>query len=130
MKRTHHLWFFLICTLLSGFFLIQAALAQPQIQTPQKPRPVILEFSRELCPMCEYMAKVLQRLNDKYGDQIEVRILHYNSDGKLFKQYKVAIVPTQVFLDASSKEVFRQNGVFTLDALEKKLKQLELIQTP
>ena len=130
MKSLYRPLVFLTCLLLSGFFLLQAASAQPLIQTPQKPRPVILEFSREFCPMSAYMEKTLKQLKAKHVDQIEVRILHYDSDEKLFKQYKVAIVPTQVFLDASGKEVFRQSGVFTLDALEKKLKQLKLIQTP
>jgi thioredoxin len=112
--------------LLSGFFLVQSASAQP----PTKPHPTILEFSREYCPMCAYMQKTLGQLKAKYGDQIEVRILYYDPDDKLFKQYKVAIVPTQVFLDASGKEVFRQTGVFTLYELEKKLRELKLIQNP
>ena len=126
MKSLYRPLVFLTCLLLSGFFLLQAASGQP----PTKLHPAILEFSREYCPMCAYMEKTLKQLKAKYGDQIEVRILHYDPDEKLFKQYKVAFVPTQVFLDASGKEVFRQTGVFTLYELEKKLKQLKLIQTP
>ena len=79
--------------------------------------------------MCEYMAKTLGQLKSKYGSQIEVRLVHFEPGEKLFKQYKVVFVPTQVFLDASGKEVFRQTGVFTLYELEKKLKELKLIQT-
>lgn len=130
MKLINRVLLCLICLWLSGFSLIQAASAQPQIQPPRNPRAVILEFSRELCPMCEHMKKVLQQLSAKYGDQIEVRILYYDPDEKLFKHYQVVFVPTQVFLDASGKEVFRQTGVFTIFELEKKLKQLKLIQTP
>jgi thiol-disulfide isomerase/thioredoxin len=130
MKLILRLWFFVFPFLLGGFFFLEAALAQPQIQAPTKSRPVILEFSRELCPMCEYMEKTLGQLKAKYGDQIEVRILHYDSDEKLFKQYEVVFVPTQLFLDASGKEVFRHIGVFTLSELEKKLKQLKMLQTP
>lgn len=117
---------FLTCLLLSGFCLLQAASAQP----PTTPRPTILEFSREYCPMCAYMKKTLGQLKAKYGDQIEVRTLYYDPDEKLFKQYKVVFVPTQVFLDASGKEVFRRTGIFTLYELEKKLKELKMIQTP
>ncbi len=127
MKLKHRLWVFLICLLLSGFLFLQAASAQPQIQTLQKSRPVILEFSRKLCPICDYMQKVLEQLSAKYGDQIEIRTLYYDPDEKLFKQYKVVFVPTQVFLDASGKEVFRQTGAFTQYELAKKLKELKLI---
>lgn len=112
MKLRDRLGFFLTCLVLSGLFLLQTANAQSQIQTPQKPRPVILEFSREVCPMCEYMDKTLGQLKAKYGDQIEVRILHYDPDEKLFRQYKVVFVPTQVFLDASGKEVFSPDRSF------------------
>jgi thioredoxin 1 len=122
--------FFVICLLLCGFFLSQAALAQPQIPASPKPHPVILEFSRDLCAMCEQMKKPLEKLQAKYGDQIEIRLVHFGPNEKLFKQYQVALVPTQVFLDASGKEVFRQTGVFPLSELEKKLKQLKLLQTP
>lgn len=80
--------------------------------------------------MCEYMAKVLQQLTAKYGEQIEVRTVHYGPDEKLFKQYQVAFVPTQVFLDTSGKEVFRHTGVLTIYELVKKLKELKLIQDP
>ena len=67
--------------------------------------------------MSEYMRKTLEQIKAKYGDQIEVRILFYDSDEKLFKQYKVEFVPTQIFLDSTSE-------------LEKKLNQLKLLETP
>ena len=51
-------------------------------------------------PLCGCMEKTLGQLKAKYGDQIEVRILHYDYNEKLFKQYEVVFVPTQL-LDAS-----------------------------
>lgn len=129
MKSLYHPLASVACLLLSGFFLLQSAPAQPQTQTFQKPRPTILEFGREGCSMCVYMEKTLGQLKVKYGDQINVQVAQYD-DLKLYKKYKVALVPTQIFLDASGKEVFRQTGVFTLLELEKKLKELKLIQTP
>jgi len=56
--------------------------------------------------MCEHMEKMLQQLKAKYGDQIEVRTLHYDPDEKLFKQYKVVFVPTQVFWMPPEKRFF------------------------
>lgn len=129
MKSTNRPWVSVVFLLATAFLVLQTTAVWAQIQTPQKPRPAILEFGREYCPMCEHMAKVLQQLSAKYGDQVEVRILNYSeADEHFSKQYKVVFVPTQVFLDASGKEVFRQTGVFTQDELAKKLKELKMIK--
>ncbi len=130
MKHLLRLWFVMFCLFISGFFFSETALAQPQIQAPPASHAEILEFSRELCPMCEFMHKTLEQLQAKYGGQIRVRILHLDSDKKLFSQYNVVFVPTQIFLDAAGNEVFRHTGVFTLPELEKKLQQLKLLNVP
>ncbi len=129
MKSLYRPLVFLACLLLSIFSLVQSAPAQSQIHSFQNPRPTILGFGREGCSMCVYMEKTLRQLKVKYGDRINVQVAQYD-DLKLYKKYKVALVPTQIFLDASGKEVFRQTGVFTLFELEKKLKELKLIQIP
>ena len=49
-----------------------------------------------------------------------------NSSGNI----KVAFTPTQVYLDASGKEVFRHTGVSTEYELVSKLQKLNLIKTP
>ena len=46
----------------------------------------------------------------------------------LFRRYKVAIVPTQVFLNAAGLEVGRHEGVFTQEALIQKLRKLKFIR--
>jgi thioredoxin 1 len=119
-----------ICLVIGVFGLSQINSGPVWGQNLQKPRATILEFSRELCPMCAYMEKSLDQIKAKYGDQIEVRLLYFDPDAKLFRQYQVVFVPTQVFLDAAGKEVFRQTGVSTPYELTKKLKELKLIKTP
>jgi hypothetical protein len=45
-----------------------------------------------------------------------------------FRRYKVVIVPTQVFLDTSGKEVYRHEGIFKQAALIQKLRELKFIR--
>jgi len=130
MKLLLHPRFLVIYLLLGGFFFLEAAPAQLQIQAPPETRPLILEFSRDLCSMFEYMQKTLEQLKAKYEDRIMVRILQFDLDEKLFKQYNVVIVPTQIFLDSSGREVFRHSGILTLSELTKKLEELKLLQSP
>ncbi len=130
MKLLLHPRFLVIYLLLGGFFFLEAAPAQLQIQAPPETRPLILEFSRDQCSMCEHMQKTLEQLKAKYEDRIGVRILQFDLDEKLFKQYNVVIVPTQIFLDSSGREVFRHSGILTLSELTKKLEELKLLQSP
>ncbi len=130
MKLTNRLAWFLSLWLLGGFFPLQTEPAQAQTLPSQKAQPVILEFSRTQCPMCEFMEKTLAQLKAQYVGQINVQVLHWDPDEKLFKQYQVVFVPTQVFLDASGKEVFRHTGIYTLHELVQKLQELKLIQAP
>ena len=128
MKFSHRRCLSLICLALGGLLLLQTIPGRAQEPPPREPRTTILEFSREYCPMCEYMKKVLGKVKAKYGDQIEVRQLYYDPDAKLYRQYQVVFVPTQVFLDASGQEVFRHTGVFTEYEVAKKLLELKLIK--
>lgn len=95
---------------------------------PQSSKPTILSFGRGLCANCKQMEQILERIKAKYGDQVEVRLLLVDKDEALFHKYRVMLVPTQVFLDASGKEVFRHTGFFPPELLEKKLRELKFIR--
>ncbi|MBM4273653.1 MAG: thioredoxin family protein [Deltaproteobacteria bacterium] len=94
---------------------------------PAPTRPVILEFSRKVCPICRETEQVLLRLQSEKGNQFEVKILYIDEDIKLFRQYQVAIVPTQVFLDAGGKKVFRHEGPLSRKQLIRELRKLKFI---
>ena len=44
------------------------------------------------------------------------------------RQYKIVLIPTQVFFDASGKEVDRHIGALTKEEVIKKLKELKFIR--
>jgi thioredoxin 1 len=99
-----------------------------QAQGPAPARPAIYEFGRKLCPICHQMEEVLNGLQNRYADQFTLRLLYIDEDIKLFRQFNIAIVPTQVFLDASGKEVFRHEGLFPREKLEQKLRELNFVR--
>jgi thioredoxin 1 len=94
----------------------------------EKAKPAILDFGRGLCANCKLMEQILGKIKDRYGDQVEVRLLYIDKDEPLFRQYRIVNVPAQVFLDASGKEVFRHSGFFPLELLEARLRELKFIQ--
>jgi thioredoxin 1 len=96
-------------------------------QVPELPKgqPQILQFSRPDCPICQASERVILAVKDKYPGQFVVRKFYIGKDEQVFLRYKVALVPTQVFLDAAGKEVYQHVGVFKPKELIDKLRELK-----
>jgi thioredoxin 1 len=101
------------------------ALAGP---APAPGKPALYDFGRSMCIPCKEMEKILGSIKGKYGNQVEVRLVMAEKNEDLFKQYKIMLIPTQVFLDASGKEVFRHVGLYPEKELVIKLKELNFIK--
>jgi thioredoxin 1 len=90
-------------------------------------RPKILEFDRKFCPICQASEQVILAVKGRYPGQFEVEKLYIDEADAVFRRYKVAIVPTQVFLNTAGQEVARHEGVYKEDALIQKLRELKFI---
>jgi thioredoxin 1 len=112
--------------------LLMASLLPVLAQESQTPPalPEILEFDRKLCPVCLEAELAIKAVQDRYPGQFVVRYVHIDEEPNLFRHYKVALVPTQIFLDATGKQVFRHEGVYKPVLLEKKLRDLHFIKSP
>ncbi|MEJ2671958.1 MAG: thioredoxin family protein [Deltaproteobacteria bacterium] len=93
-----------------------------------KALPVLLEFGRKGCNICQRSESIVQAVKDQYPGRFEVRRFYINQEQSWFYRYKVAIVPSQVFLDAEGREVYRHAGVFKIDDLIRKLRELKFIK--
>jgi thioredoxin 1 len=128
MKFLRGTYIGLFC-LVAGFLLVwQAMPIQAQGSAPAKGKPALYDFGRGMCASCMEMEKILGSVKGKYGNQIEVRLVMAEKDESLFKQYKIMLIPTQVFLDATGKEVFRHVGLYPEPELVEKLKELNFIK--
>ena len=110
--------------LLLGLMLPAAA------QIPAGPRvtPQILEFDRKLCPICKESEAIIQAVRAMHPGQFTVRRLYIDEEEHMFRRYRVAFVPTQVFLDTAGREVFRHEGIFPKEKLLEKLRELKFIR--
>ena len=87
----------------------------------------ILEFDRKFCPICKASERVILAVKDQYPGQFEVKKLYIDEADAVFRRYKIAIVPTQVFLNAAGQEVARHEGVYKKEVLIQKLRELKFI---
>lgn len=125
MKTSH--WLVCLVGLALGVLLLIAPLAVAFAGDPPA-KPTILEFGRRLCPVCLRNAAVLKEIQAQYPDQISLRFFYTDTDENLFRKYGVTFVPTQVFLDASGKEVYRHEGPNTKAKLIGILQRLNFVR--
>jgi thioredoxin 1 len=115
--------------LVMGFLVAGQPLpAQAQVAAPATGKPALYEFGAGYCVSCKEMAKIMAELTTSHSDQVEFRMVYVDKEEPLFKQYKIMLIPTQVFLDASGKEVDRHVGALTKEEVLKKLKELKFIR--
>ena len=125
LRGTLIIWF----GLLAGFLVIWGAMpAQAQGSPPAKGKPALYEFGAKTCIPCQQMKQVMAELTATHSDQVEFRMVYVDENRPLFGEYKIVAIPTQVFLDASGKEVDRHLGALTKEEVLQKLKELKFIK--
>lgn len=114
--------------LLAAFFLIfQVLPAWPQGSPSPQSKPALYEFGAGYCLSCKEMEKVMAELKQGYSDQVEFRMVYADKEKDLFRQYKIMLIPTQVFLDPAGKEVERHIGPLTKEEVLQKLRKMKFI---
>jgi thioredoxin len=118
----------LLC-LVAGFLVVwQPVPTLSQGSAPAQGKPALYEFGAKYCIPCKEMKEVMAALKTSHGDQVEFRMVYVDEEKPLFGQYKIVAIPTQVFLDASGKEVDRHLGALPKEEVINKLKELKFIR--
>jgi thioredoxin 1 len=79
-----------------------------------QPLVTFVELGSVNCIPCKAMQKVMKAVEEKYGSQI--KIIFYDvwkqDQAHYAEDYKIRLIPTQVFLDVNGKELMRHEGYF------------------
>jgi thiol-disulfide isomerase/thioredoxin len=84
-----------------------------------------VELGSLRCIPCKLMQPIMKEIEKDYAGQVKV-VFHdvWTPAGEPFAQdFKIRVIPTQVFLDKEGKEYFRHEGFFPKEELVKILKQ-------
>ena len=105
----------IIITLLVGLFgLLSHADAQdPKINLQallSKKVPILLEFGRGWCIPCKYMKPILEDMGKAYSGKAIVTTVDMDANKNLVRDFRIRMMPTQVFLTPDGKEFFRNEG--------------------
>lgn len=89
-----------------------------------KAKVTFVELGSVNCIPCKQMQPVMKAVEEKYGSQIEVVFYDvWKKDQKKYgEEYKIRLIPTQVFLDETGKEFHRHEGFYPEGEIDKILK--------
>ncbi len=79
-----------------------------------KYKVTFVELGSVKCIPCQQMQPILKSIEQKYPAQVKVVFYDvWTAEGKeSAAEYKINLIPTQVFLDENGKEFFRHEGFF------------------
>ncbi len=101
----------------------------PPVDTPAKPQdrlPKLLDLGAKQCIPCRMMAPILEELKKEYAGRFEVEFIDVSlrENARFASRYGIRFIPTQIFFDASGKELWRHVGFLGKDDILGKWKEL------
>ena len=92
-------------------------------QLTGKGLPVMIDLGSDQCIPCKMMAPILEELKTEYAEKLTVHFLDVRKLPALSKIYGIQLIPTQIFYDASGKELLRHEGFYTKEDIFAKWKE-------
>jgi len=100
------------------------ARAGGQTSGPSAGLPRLLDLGSVSCIPCKMMAPILEELKEECAGWLEVEFVDVMANPEAARAYKISIIPTQIFFDASGKERFRHEGFFAKEDILATWKEL------
>ncbi len=108
--------------------LVLAFLVSPNHSTGSEPKinlqallgkkvPILLEFGRGWCIPCKYMKPILDDMSSAYAGKALVMTVDMDANKDLARDFRIRMMPTQVFLTPDGKEFFRNEGTLEREGI-------------
>ena len=96
----------------------------PAVPVAAQPLPRLLDLGATKCIPCKKMAPILEELKKEYAGKMEVEFIDVWQNPDAGTKYGIRLIPTQIFYDATGKELFRHEGFFGREDILGKWKEL------
>ena len=93
-------------------------------QETDKALPRLLDLGADKCVPCKMMAPILVAMETDLEGQLEVTFLDVWKNPEQAKEYKIKLIPTQIFFSPDGTELFRHEGFFGRDDILAKWREL------
>jgi len=124
---------YIITTLLSAFCLLPFVGMAAELPSSNNTairaalasgKPTVADFGARTCIPCKKMAPILSELQTELQGKANVTFTDVWETPALAKDYRVQMIPTQIFFDAKGKEIKRHMGFIDKADIVKELKTL------
>lgn len=86
--------------------------------------PMLMDLGRGTCVPCKMMLPILQQLQEEYKGRAIIKIVDIRYDPEPARVYQIRLIPTQIFFDATGKELYRHEGFMDKASIEQKLQEI------
>ncbi len=86
--------------------------------------PRLVDLGAKKCIPCRMMAPILDELTKEYAGRMTVEFIDVWENPGAGRQYRINLIPTQIFFDPSGKELFRHEGFYSKEDILGKWKEL------
>ncbi len=92
--------------------------------------PKLLDVGSVTCIPCKMMAPILEELRKEHAGRFEVEFIDVWKEPEAGRKYNISLIPTQIFFDASGKELFRHEGFISKEDILAKWRELGVTFAP
>ncbi len=120
-----------LLALIAGAGMVLAAERTKPAEAPNKASPAaaaklprLVDLGADKCIPCKMMAPVLEELKKEYAGRLRVEFIDVWKNKDAGEPYGIKLIPTQIFFDASGKELWRHEGFIAKKDILAKWKEL------
>jgi thioredoxin 1 len=95
-----------------------------KVSTAGEKLPRLVDLGAGKCIPCKKMAPILEELKKEFAGRLDVEFIDVWVNPNAGDLYQIKLIPTQIFYDASGKELFRHEGFFSREDILGKWKEL------
>jgi thioredoxin 1 len=133
MRRKMSLFMGIALLLVLSGLLSPVQAAEPKINLQSlmsQKLPILLEFGRGWCIPCKYMKPILDDMNRAYSGKAIVMTVDMDANKDLVRDFRIRMMPTQVFLMPDGKEFFRNEGTLEREQIAMVFEKMGIQSSP
>jgi len=88
----------------------------PKVEAERK-LPRLVDLGSHSCVPCRMMAPILEELKQEYANFFLTEFVDVSQYPTVARFYRIRVIPTQIFLDADGRELFRNEGALSKEQI-------------